>query len=133
MQVRMKLDTCGVQLKLSHWHQFTQAERQVLVSMPCTTDAESQVYREFLQKLITEKTGKPAEELPVAPQPPWLNGETIPTTIQEKAAEFGVTIKISQWQELTPLQRFALIKLSRPSHENKNFYPALKEFNLCHN
>ncbi|NEQ62650.1 MAG: nitrate reductase associated protein, partial [Moorea sp. SIO4A1] len=32
--------------------------------------------------------------------------------------------------ELTPIQRFALIKLTRPSHENKNFLPALKEFQL---
>ncbi|MDR9402251.1 MAG: nitrate reductase associated protein, partial [Halothece sp. Uz-M2-17] len=42
--------------------------------------------------------------------------------------EFNLKINREQWQKLTPLQRFALIKLSRPSHENKNFYPALKEF-----
>jgi hypothetical protein len=32
--------------------------------------------------------------------------------------------------KLSPAQRFALIKLSRPSHENHNFLPALKEFEL---
>ncbi|MDJ0543718.1 MAG: nitrate reductase associated protein, partial [Microcystis sp. M53601_WE4] len=35
-----------------------------------------------------------------------------------------------QWQKLPPSQRFALIKLSRPGHENLNFYPALKEFHI---
>jgi len=44
--------------------------------------------------------------------------------------EFNLTISISQWQKLTNLQRFVLIKLSHPSHENKNFLPALKEFNI---
>ncbi|WP_439648941.1 nitrate reductase associated protein [Leptolyngbya ohadii] len=32
---------------------------------------------------------------------------------------------------LTAMQRFALIKLSRSQHENKNFLPALREFNLA--
>ncbi|MFM7384388.1 MAG: nitrate reductase associated protein, partial [Microcystaceae cyanobacterium] len=41
MLVRMKLDTCGVKLKLTHWHQLDQTERQNLVTWPCTTPAEA--------------------------------------------------------------------------------------------
>ncbi|MGK7873096.1 MAG: nitrate reductase associated protein [Xenococcaceae cyanobacterium] len=130
MQVRMKLDTCGVKLKLSHWHKFNQQERQALVDMQCTTVEESQAYREFLQSLVVEKTGSPAGELTVEDNPPWMDGTTVSSNIQEKAAEFGVNITVEQWGALTSLQRFALIKLSRPSHENKNFLPALKEFEL---
>ena len=48
MQVRMKLDTCGVKLKLTHWHQFTPQERQELVEKPCTTVEEIQTYREYI-------------------------------------------------------------------------------------
>ena len=131
MQVRMKLDTCGVKLKLSHWSQLNQQERQVLVSLPCTTMEETQAYREFLQNLVIEETGEPAKELRIAPNPPWLNDSEIPLETQEKAAEFNVTLTEKQWVKLTPLQRFALIKLSRPSHENRNFLPALKEFFNC--
>ncbi|NET53376.1 MAG: hypothetical protein F6K09_33390 [Merismopedia sp. SIO2A8] len=46
MQVRFKLDTCGIKLKLIQWHNFNQQERQALVEMPCTTPAEIQAYRE---------------------------------------------------------------------------------------
>lgn len=130
MQVRMKLDTCGVKLKLSHWHQFSAQERQTLVTMPCTTIEEADAYRQFLQRLVTEKTGAPAGELPLDLHPSWLDKETIPIQLQEQARQFGVTLTSEQWAALTPLQRFALIKLSRPSHENKNFLPALKEFKL---
>jgi hypothetical protein len=42
----------------------------------------------------------------------------------------GVDLHTQQWSQLTPLQRFALMKLSRKGHENKNFYPALQEFGL---
>ncbi|MGF1540947.1 MAG: nitrate reductase associated protein [Pleurocapsa sp.] len=130
MQVRMKLDTCGVKLKLSHWHQLSQIERQQLVTMPCLTEDEADTYREFLQNLIIAKTGQPAKELAIAPHPPWLDVENIPLDVQHKAAEFNLTIEPEQWRVLTPPQRFALIKLSRPSHENHNFLPALKEFKI---
>lgn len=130
MQVRFKLDNCGVKLKLSHWHQFTEQERQTLVEMPCMSDAECENYREFLQNLILEKTGNPASELTIEDNPPWMSEQEIPEAIQTKTAEYNVNITVQQWKKLTLLQRFALIKLSRPSHENKNFYPALQEFGL---
>ena len=130
MQVRMKLDTCGVKLKLVHWNQFSHQECQTLVEMPCESEAEIIAYREYLQNLVTEKTGQPAKELAIDPHPPWLNAVAIPTNIQTKAEEFQITISPQQWSELIPAQRFALIKLSRPSHENRNFLPALKEFKI---
>jgi len=130
MQVRMKLDTCGVKLKLSHWNQFTQQERQALVEMPCTTAEEIPAYEQYLQQLVVEHTRTPASTLTIDPHPPWMDTTTIPSSIQTKAQELGVSITPSQWQSLTCAQRFALIKLSRPSHENKNFLPALQEFGL---
>lgn len=130
MQVRMKLDTCGVKLKLAHWHQFTQQERQTLVEMPTTTAQESQAYQQYLKKLVTNSTGKPASELPIDPNPAWMDATIIPENVQTKAQEFGVSLMPEQWEALTPTQRFALIKLTRPSHENRNFLPALKEFKL---
>lgn len=130
MIVRMKLDTCGIKLKLEHWNKFTQSERQSLVTLPCSGSQEIYNYREFIQNLVIAKTGNPAKELAVEEQPLWLNGNKIPETVQAKAAEFSVEISQQQWSNLNPLQRFALIKLSRPSHENLNFLPALKEFSL---
>ncbi|PSF36595.1 nitrate reductase associated protein [Aphanothece hegewaldii CCALA 016] len=130
MLVRMKLDTCGVKLKLTHWNQFTPEERQTLVTMACLTPEEIQAYRTFVQQLVTSKIGQPAGELPTEEHPPWLNHKVIPEMVLEKATEVNVTITPQQWENLTPLERFALIKLSRKSHENQNFYPALKEFKL---
>ncbi|MBD2577307.1 nitrate reductase associated protein [Oscillatoria sp. FACHB-1406] len=130
MQVRLKLDTCGVKLKLAHWNQLSTEERQSLVEKPCTTEAESKAYREDLQQLVIEHTGQPAGELAIDPHPPWLDTATIPEEVQLKAAEFGKQLTLQDWNNLTPEQRFALIKLSRPSHENKNFLPALQEFKL---
>ncbi|MEJ1938496.1 nitrate reductase associated protein, partial [Nostoc sp. NIES-2111] len=130
MQVRYKLDTCGIKLKLSDWNHMTQAEREALVELPCSTETEIQAYQDYLQQLIIKHTGTPPTTLPIEPEPAWLNSSTIPNSIQDKAQEIGVNITLSHWVSLTPLQRFALIKLSRSGHENKNFPKAIAEFHL---
>ncbi|BAZ38999.1 hypothetical protein NIES4101_49490 [Calothrix sp. NIES-4101] len=130
MQVRYNLDTCGIKLKLADWNQMNSDERQALADMQCTNEEEVQAYRKYLQNLILQHTGKTASELPIEQYPDWLNTNKIPEEIQKKASEFSVRITQQQWRDLSPLQRFALIKLSRSGHENKNFPQALKEFNL---
>ncbi len=129
MGVRLKLDTCGVKLKLNHWHQFTQAERKTLVTMPCDTKEHIAAYQQHLQGLVVHYTGQPAKEIEVPAQPQWLE-LTVPDQVQQQAADHNLTITSDSWQALTPGQRFALIKLSRPSHENRNFIPAMQEFGL---
>jgi hypothetical protein len=130
MQVRLKLDTCGIKLKLPQWHRFSDQERQTLVDLPCETELEVQAYRQLLQRLILERTGEAATELAIDPHPAWKNAETVADSVQVKAAETGVTITPAQWANLSPEQRFALIKLSRSNHENTNFLPALHEFQI---
>ncbi|BAY63182.1 hypothetical protein NIES22_32680 [Calothrix brevissima NIES-22] len=130
MQVRYKLDTCGIKLKLSDWHQMSQAEREALVELPCTTETEIQSYRQYLEQLIVTRTGVPAKQLPIELHPEWMDSSNLPASVQEKAQEVGIAIATQQWEALTPLQRFALIKLSRSGHENKNFPKAVREFHL---
>ncbi|OUL37683.1 nitrate reductase associated protein [Nostoc sp. T09] len=130
MQVRYKLDTSGIKLKLSDWHQMSQAEREALVELPCNTETEIQSYRQHLELLIVTLTGLPAKQLPIDANPAWMDSNNIPVTVQEQAQELGITITTQQWQSLTSLQRFALIKLSRSGHENKNFPKAMEEFRL---
>jgi hypothetical protein len=130
MQVRLNLDTCGVKLKLDQWNHFTPADRLELCDRPCRNTHEATDYRAFLQDLITQHTGETAKELTIDPAPPWLDPTVIPDVVQTKAAAVDFCLQLDQWAKLLPLQRFALIKLSRSSHENHNFTPALREFGL---
>ncbi|MBW4573918.1 MAG: nitrate reductase associated protein [Aphanothece sp. CMT-3BRIN-NPC111] len=130
MQVRMKLDTCGIKLKLQDWHKFTAAERENLVKMPCEATEEIEAYRQCLRQLVIERTGLQPKDLPIDDYPAWMDATVVPETVEEKAQELEVEVTPEKWANLTPAQRFALIKLSRPSHENKNFLPALQEFYL---
>jgi hypothetical protein len=130
MQVRYKLDTCGVKLKLHHWHQFTDRDRRNLLDRPCDTLASIQDYRQQLRQLVQTQTGAYPKDLPIEDKPPWSQTDVIPVDVLTEAARFDRAISIKQWRSLGELQRFALIKLSLPGHENRNFQPALIEFGL---
>ncbi len=130
MQVRYKLDTCGVKLKLQHWFSFSIAQRQHLIELPCITDDEIKVYRDTLRSLVWQHFNTYPSDLPIAENPVWMQIESIPISILQHAQELDVKISSSQWQSLNPLKRFALFKLSTSNHENNNFLPALQEFGL---
>lgn len=130
MVVRYKLDSCGVKLKLEHWNKFSQEARQQLVQNSINTPEEITGYRSLLYELAEQYTNIPLKDLPIEDHPLWLEITKLPDAVQQKLEEIGVNITLKQWEDLSHLQRFALIKLSRPSHENKNFLPALREFKL---
>jgi hypothetical protein len=130
MQVRYRLDTCGVKLKLHQWNLFTLVDRAELVDVDPQTAVEVDQYRELLVRLIQERSGEGATLLTIASQPPWLNEAEIPTVLAEKVSAANINFSLLQWRKLTTLQRFALIKLSGASHEQNNFLPALKEFKV---
>jgi hypothetical protein len=130
MYVRYKLDICGIKLKLAEWNQMNQAQRQSLIDLPTTTENEVDSYRKYLQNLVFQNTGKHASELPIDSHPAWNDSEKISDDVDKKVAELGLHLTLTDWQYLTFLQRFALIKLSRSHHENENFPKAMAEFNL---
>jgi hypothetical protein len=130
MQVRYKLDTCGIKLKLQHWHSFSTIQRQKLVDLPCDTSTEINDYRENLRSQVFQYFNTYPSDLPIDQEPVWMQTAFIPISVVQHAQEINFAIALTQWQNLTPLQRFALIKLSTSNHENNNFLPALQEFGL---
>ncbi|MBK5270331.1 MAG: nitrate reductase associated protein, partial [Bacteroidia bacterium] len=125
-----KMDLVGIKLQLSEWSMFSIEEKNELVLKVCGNDEEKRTYRNFLSALVLKYTGMGATPLNVEQQPLWADLENISEALQEKAMQFDWKISIEQWQGLTNLQRFALLKLCRPGHENKNFPKAMKEFNI---
>jgi hypothetical protein len=130
MIVRFKLDACGVKLKLKEWSKMNSAERETLASLACESLEEIADYKKYLVNLVREITGETATEIPVMANPPWASTNEIPYPVQEKLKEFNCVLSLQQWFGLSELQRFALIKLSYPGHENRNFPKAMKEFSL---
>lgn len=127
MIVRFKLDRCGIKLKLAEWSRMNQLERQHLAEHPCETEEDVLVYRSWLQMTIHKRTGASATDLAIDPSPAWMS-ERIPAIVREKILELQLNLADMQWRLFTDLQKFALVKLSRPGHENRNFPVALKEF-----
>lgn len=130
MIVRFKMDKAGIKLKLSDWAKFSTPEKIELVMKPCSNAEEVKLYNSYLARLIKSYTGKEPTCLIIDQHPGWEDKENIPDMLQDKLKECGWTISIAQWNGLTNLQRFALLKLCKPGHENKNFSKAMDEFSL---
>ena len=130
MIVRFKLDACGIKLSLSQWSKMNADERRILAEAPCEEPHDVMRYRADLARLIVRLGAGEPTFIPVHIDPPWGRLHEIPESIVETLAHSGEAISKDQWQALTVLQRFALVKLSRPGHENKNFPRAMEEFGL---
>lgn len=130
MIVRFKMDKAGIKLKLSEWNRFNTEERIELALMPCFYDGETSQYRCFLAGLVKKYTGREATTIEADQYPLWSDLYFIPEMLVEKLNEFNWNLSIGEWGKLTDLQRFALLKLCRPKHENRNFPKAMKEFGL---
>lgn len=131
MSVRLKLDQTGVKLSLKQWNRLPEDARRQLVERPCDEPVQIESYQRYLISLIERFTMTSAELLPIDSSPPWMDDSTIPERICDWARGLGVASpSIDQWAILTPLQRFALFKLTRPGHSNDNFIPAMREFSM---
>ncbi len=131
MIVRLKKDVVGIKLRLSEWGRFAVAERMALATNQVDTAIQKSAYYQYVHKLITGHIGKSPKSIPIPETFNWNNLFELPPILGEKLAEFGWQLPVEMWASLTALQRFALVKLCRPRHENKNFPKAFREFKLA--
>jgi hypothetical protein len=131
MSVRLRLDVSGVKLKLNEWSKLGRADRLALALHPCRSADEIAAYRGTVSAIVARACGAPPSPLRELPEPVWENGSEVPRQVSGQARAAGKDIAPSAWAGLSPLRRFALLKLSRPGHENLNFLPALEEFGLA--
>jgi hypothetical protein len=131
MAVRFKLDQCGVKLSLRQWSRFTPFDRSTLLWKPCETPEEVEIYRAHLVELIAARADELAKPLSQAPDTAWEQAGIVSAAVVAYAGSIGVSPpSLAQWANLTILERFVLIKLTRDNHDNINFTPAMEEFGL---
>jgi hypothetical protein len=131
MSVRLKLDQVGIKVSLKQWNKMPTEERRQLVERPCDELPQIESYKRYLISLIEKFTSTDVEAMPVDDSPPWADPNVMPERIGVWARNLGVAPPSrEQWAALTPLQRFALFKLTRPGHSNDNFIPAMREFSV---
>lgn len=131
MAVRRKLDLCGVKVSLKQWNRFALEERERMVAQSCETPAEVDEYSRYVTNVIENRTDEPAKLLERDDGAEWNDAKSVPQRVLDYSIERNVRPPtIAQWAALTPLQRFAIFKLTRPGHSNENFVPAMREFGL---
>ena len=132
MVVRRKLDRCGIKVSLKQWNRFALEEREQLVAQGCETREEIDAYASGVARLIETRTPDAPQFMDKDLGLEWNDSANVPSRLVEYANNLEVfPPTLEQWAALTPLQRFALFKLTRPGHSNDNFLPAMREFGLA--
>jgi len=132
MAVRFKLDRCGIKLSLRQWSRFTREDRRALLTRPCASDGETDAYRQALVDLVARRAGEAARPLAEPPSTLWEAAAATPGVVAAQARAKGLRPPSDrEWAGLSALQRFVLVKLTRDSHDNVNFAPAMREFGLA--
>ena len=124
--VRRKLDLIGLKLKLSHWLELSQAQRQQLVDWDDHPEALAQLRAQLLLLTAPLSDGV-AQPLPPATGEPWQTLQTVPDDVARAAQARQVALNLERWQGLSELGRFALCKLARPGHDHHNLGAAFEE------
>ncbi|MDQ9169124.1 nitrate reductase associated protein [Oxalobacteraceae bacterium R-40] len=131
MNMRLKLDLCGIKLSIGDWSKFSREDREKLVMMPYEKPEEIAAIRKRLLELIAACEGDSTETEPVRSPAPWTATSSVPATVCKQIEALGLSAPTQeQWADLSDVQRFALLKLTREGHENKKLPLALKEFGL---
>ncbi len=131
MVVRFKLDRCEIKLSLKQWSRLGRDNRAALLAWRCDTASEVENYRRRLTALVTTCDGGPIVWLEPVSAPVWADDRKTPLPVIEQAARSGIDPPSDdQWMSLSPIERFALVKLARSNHDNENFLPAMREFKI---
>ncbi|HEX4023349.1 MAG TPA: nitrate reductase associated protein [Steroidobacteraceae bacterium] len=131
MSVRLKLDCCGVKLSLKQWNRLPSEERHRLLELPCDSAQTCASFRQDVVGMVEARTGATPKALPIEADPAWDADSRIPGQLSAYLQALRLPpLTAAQWRGLGRLQRYALLKLSRPGHANHNFIPALREFAL---
>ncbi|MCB9496021.1 MAG: nitrate reductase maturation protein NarM [Fibrobacteria bacterium] len=131
MAVRRKLDLSGTKLSLAQWSKLPVTRRRALLEAPTESPDAVLSWKNDLLEAVRANGGGEVRECPIEEHPVWRNLEAVPSDLADLAARDCSPISLGQWRSLDELARFALVKLSRPGRENRNFLPAMKEFGLA--
>ena len=130
MCIRYQLDEIGIKLSLRQWNVFTLDERRELIAVAGDEPRVQAAFTARLFELMRIHEAGELERVPAVARTHW-GGAHIPPRIISYASGLNIAPPSPElWASLSPLQRFALFKLTRPNHDNDNFIPALREFGL---
>ena len=131
MLARLRLDACGIKVSLDDWRKLPLSVRQMLLEMPAATCEQRARYRGYLMEEIERHTQRSSQALASDLTPAWSKVDDVaPTAVHAAKAAGARSPSVGQWRTLTPLQRFALVKLAKDGRGHRNLAPALREFGL---
>lgn len=130
MSLRLKLDRCRLKLALEQWRALPRPVRETLLEAPADTPRRVARMAQLLHRQGERLGWLALPRVPVDDLVDDPRGDAIPESVAACCARGGQPpLSVGRWVQLTPLQRYALVKLSR-HRSARNWQAALTEFGL---
>jgi hypothetical protein len=128
MIVRYKLDLVGLKVSLTAWNRLSlNVRKQLLTDWPTDTPEQRAALREWLINWLRTTSTQPPKEVALD-HPAWDDLTHVPEFLAELTASCAPALSQPEWAGLGLLQRVALVKLARSTHEREQVPRALAEF-----
>jgi hypothetical protein len=124
LDVRRKLDICGIKLSLKDWQRFSLEERVTLCHLPCETVEEIEVTIRYIDFLSRRYCDRPIEK--VAPLDDILWNAAVPKPVIERSAALKIVTE-KEWRELPSHHRYALFKTAVSEKQPEAFEQVLNQ------
>ena len=124
LDVRRKLDVCGVKLSLKDWHRFSLEERVTLCHLPCETVEEIEAITRYIDFLAYRYCGRASEK--VTPLDINLWNSALPQAVIERSAA-SKTVSEKEWRKLPSHHRYALFKTAVSEKQPEAFEQVLNQ------
>jgi hypothetical protein len=126
LDLRRKLDVTGVKLGLKDWLAFSFEERSVLCHLPCESDEECQVFKNYLDFLSRKYRGEPIEVIEPMNRSLWKSS-SVPQAVSEKSTALGRAVALEQWRGWRCHDRYALYKTAVSKNQPEAFEQILAQ------
>jgi hypothetical protein len=128
MVVRLNLDLCGLSFGLDDWVGLDLETKIALASCIADTPEKARLWTRMVLDCIA--AARPCDIDPG--ELPGLYCAQLPARINVQMLALGLAkLDEASWAGLNILQRYALMKLSRPGHRNRDFHKLALEIVLA--
>jgi hypothetical protein len=126
LELRRKLDICGIKISLKDWLAIGIAERRALCHLPCDSAEEIAVFGDYLESIAERYRGTPYDKCEPADLTQW-NSDEVPPAVLAKSAELGPTVTPQEWRRWQSPQRYALYKTAVSHNQPEAFERVLAQ------
>lgn len=125
-----RMDAVGVKIRPQTWNVLSKETKFLFSHLPVKTDKDKECYRTYLLYLLKRRRRLVFlinEEQMAVERAEWENLVYVPVPVYKMIVDLSYTLSLRDWVQLSDLNRYVLVKLSKGQFDRTYLDKALME------